>query len=175
MSCACWARVEAITVTNVAFERTRDYGLVRSIITHPAVFRATLLSDGTPAREEFVVPEDEGIWYVIAKEAGAPIGLYVFRPLNAFESSVHMALLPCAWGKRSRAVSLACAAWYAGQSGCELLAATVPAYNRLMHSLARRIGMTETAILPDSIRQRGQLCDQTIFTLRIQNHGSLLL
>ena len=90
-----------------------------------------------------------------------------FMPRSPIWYEAHMCLLPAAWGDQSREISLACARWFATESGCRKLTATVPQYNRLMHALASRIGMQRIGVLTESTLQGGRLCDQTIFGLSI--------
>lgn len=149
------------------FERTFDYDLARAIVTHPKLYRPSQLSDFAPERGAYRVVEDPAIWYVLARgAAGDPLGLFMFVPRSPVWWEVHLCFLPGGWG-RSRDISLACAHWFSEQTGCRKLSATVPAYNRLMHSLAARLGMERVGVLTASVRQAGRLCDQTIFSLSI--------
>jgi RimJ/RimL family protein N-acetyltransferase len=141
--------------------------LLRSIVTDRHIYRASVLSDYAPAPEQYQIPEEPGIWYVLARNESGVLGLFVFMPRTPLWSEVHMCLLPAAWGRGSAALCLACASWFAAQTECRVLTATVPAYNRPMLALAVRIGMRAVGVLPLSVLKQGMRRDQTIFWLAI--------
>ena len=150
---------------SLTFERSFDYELVRSLITHPKIYRPSLLADGYPSREEYRTPEGSHIWYVLARnEAGSPVGVFVFFPEAPERWDSHMALLPEAWG-RGEEICLACFEWLRRNTTCRVLLATVPDYNRLMIRLARRLGMQAVQVLPDSLSQNSILYGKTIYSL----------
>lgn len=152
----------------MTFERTFDYELVARIVTDPQIYRASVLSDFAPPAERYSVGADMDMWCVLPlTDERRALGVFIFDRNSPTWYEVHMCLLPAAWGKSSAALCLACAHWFADQSGCRCITATVPAYNRTTHALARRIGMRRVGVLERSIMQRGKLHDQTIYSLAV--------
>jgi RimJ/RimL family protein N-acetyltransferase len=153
-------------LSSLTFERSTDVELVRSLVTHPAVYRPGILADYAPAPGAWRAAENRGLWYVVARDDGAPLALYVFEWHSPVWCSVHLCFLPHAWG-RALDVSRAALGWLAQSSGCRKLTAAVPAYNRLTHALARRVGMETVGVLSASIPHGGRLHDQTIYAISI--------
>lgn len=150
----------------LTFERTADAELVRSIVTHPKVYRGSLLSDFAPARENYHVPTEPANWYLVARYAEEPLGVFVFCPYNPVWWEVHLAMLPLAWGIADE-LSHAMVRWLRENSPCKKLTATIPEYNRLTLALARRIGMSFIGTNSKSTLKDGSLRDQHIFGLEI--------
>ncbi len=156
-----------MTATSLTFERTFDYELVRSIVTHPKIYRPALLADGYPSRDQYRAPAGDQIWYVIPRNtAGSVLGVFVFFCETAERWAAHMALLPEAWGQGEQ-ICLALFAWLRQATTCRVLLASVPDYNRLMLRLARRLGMRAVQVIPRGISQRGISYDQTIFSISL--------
>lgn len=151
----------------VSFERTRDLALVRSIVTHPRVYRG-VLSDFAPTPEAYQPPDNESYWYLIPKRLNVPLGVFVFVPQSPVWWEAHMALLPQAWGEAAE-ISKAMVAWLAQHTSCRKITAHVPQYNRLMIHLAKRIGMTHVGVNTRSVRKNGTLHDQQIFGLEVNS------
>lgn len=150
----------------LTFERTHDAELVRSIVTHPKVYRGSLLSDFAPAREHYQVAADDANWYLIPRYAGEPLGVFVFCPYNPVWWEVHIAMLPQCWGIADE-VAQAMVRWMREHCPCKKITATIPDYNRLTLALARRIGMSFIGLNTKSTLKDGQLRDQHIFGLEL--------
>lgn len=72
-------------------ERTFDYELVNSILTHPEIYK-TIADDAAPPIEKYKTPESEEIIYLVA--AGEPIGVMIYHPTSSITVDCHVQVLP---------------------------------------------------------------------------------
>lgn len=148
----------------MTFERTRDYELVRAIVTHPQVYRPELLSDQAPRPEEWRASPE--LFYLLVREAGEALGVFVFAPETPERWDGHIAMRPAAWGRSTR-FCRGMVRWLAEHTACRELVARVPAYNRACLALMRRLDWTAAGIEPASIRRGGVLFDQFVFRKKV--------
>ena len=151
----------------MTIERSFDYALVREIVTHPKIYRRSLLSDSAPAREEWRAVEGERFWYIVPRLEGRPLGVIGFDSFDPECWIAHIAMLPEAWGARATEACLRTINWLAEHSPCKRFEAYAPVYNPLVAHLTWRIGMTRTGTKRASIARGGQLYDQAIFEKEI--------
>ena len=149
----------------IAFERSFDYELIRSILTHPRLWKY-LSDDYSPAPGDFYPQEHPSIWYVIVRdvhEKGADLlGLWMFVPQNGVCWEVHTALLPCAWGERGQLAARLLPMWMWYASHCRRIVTNVPASNRLALHFAYRAGMKVFGVNEASYLKNGVLLDQVM-------------
>jgi hypothetical protein len=148
----------------MTFERTTDWALVREILTDPAVY-PHISDDGSPAREDFQVVEHPSFLYVLVKDAGAVLGLWLFVPQSVACYEVHTCLLPRARGDRAKEAARQMADWLWANTPCQKLITSVPAYNRLALHFAKRAGMTQFGTNTRSYLKHGELHDQILLGL----------
>jgi len=145
----------------VTFERTRDYALVKSIITHPAVY-PYVSDDYSPAPKDFKPFEHDALWYVLVKDGEELLGLWMFSPESEICWKVHTCLLPNAYGERAKLAAKQMAKWIWDHTACLRIVTDVPEYNRLAYHFAKKAGMTEYGRNPKSYMKSGILYDQIL-------------
>lgn len=118
--------------------------------------------DSTPAPEAFQPNEHPLIWYVAAAESEEVQGIFTFIPQNAVCFEVHAAILPAAWGPRSREALRGAIAWMFENSPARRIVASIPAYNRLAIKLGRDAGMKAFGRNRDSFLKNAVLHDQLL-------------
>jgi len=143
----------------IQFERSSDYELIRSIMTHPRIYDK-IADDSSPAPADYHPPEHEAIWYVMVRDAGELLGLWMFCPQNAVCWEVHTCLLPAAWGDRGQAAARLLPEWIWENTCCRRIITNVPTTNRLALHFALKAGMRMFGVNPRSYLKRGVLCDQ---------------
>ena len=144
----------------IAFERTRNYDIVRRVMTHPQIW-PHISDDGSPSHQDYRPPEGEHIWYVLAWDNGEELlGLWMFHPQNAICWEVHTCLLPNAWGERAYTAARALPEWIWRHTPCRRIVTNVPSSNRLALRFALRAGMTIFGCNKASYLKHGRLCDQ---------------
>jgi RimJ/RimL family protein N-acetyltransferase len=146
------------------FERSIDYELIRSIITHPKLW-PYLSDDNSPAPEDWQPIRHEALWYVVVREietdaAGELLGLWMFVPQNSICWEIHTALLPSAWGERGQLASRLLAGWLWKNTPCRRVVTNVPASNGLALHFAHQAGMKIYGINEASYLKGGKLLDQ---------------
>ena len=149
----------------ITFERSFDYDLVRSIITHPRLW-PHLSDDFSPPAGEYRPQEHPAIWYVIVHdehERGEDLlGLWMFVPLNGVCWEVHTALLPVAWGEKGHIAALMLPSWIWEHTHCRRIVTNVPGSNRLALHFAYKAGMKVFGHNEASFLKGGVLYDQVM-------------
>lgn len=150
----------------MTFARTRDLALVREVLTHPTQTRmsaedATDVATWTPH-------DDERVWYITAiAPTQCPaftelLGIFTLIPQNAVCYEIHAALLPAAWGERTRLALRGALEYSWLHSPARRIVASIPAYNRLAIALGRDAGMTQFGVNEKSFQRHGILHDQVL-------------
>lgn len=153
----------------ITFERTTDYELVRSILTHPRIFDK-ISDDYSPPASEYRPIESEAVWYVIAKAhyvVGGfdTLGMWMFSPESGITWIVHTALLPCAWGDVGLEAARQLSDWIWKNSPCRRIITSVPSPNRLALHFALKAGMKIYGVNRASFLKNGVYCDQVCLGL----------
>jgi RimJ/RimL family protein N-acetyltransferase len=148
----------------IVFERTRDYALVRAILTHPAIW-PWIGDDFAPPIDQWQPVEDERIWYVVARERGGLLGLFLFLPQSAVCWECHVSMLPEAWGGGALRAGREVIPWLAAHTGCRRLVAQIAASNPRAIRYAEACGFTRFGINSKSFMKSGKLEDQVLLGL----------
>jgi RimJ/RimL family protein N-acetyltransferase len=147
----------------ITFERSTDYVLIRSILTHSRIYDK-ISDDYSPPREEYRPIRHEGVWYVVARDVHAEgadlLGLWMFHPQNGICWEVHTALLPVAWGAPGREAAQLLPGWIWRNTPCRRIVTNVPTTNRLALHFAVNAGMKIYGVNEASYLKNGRLCDQ---------------
>ena len=144
-------------------ERTKDFDLVKMVLTHPDIYRH-LSDDGSPPREMYRPLVDDSIIY-LAVYAGEPsllMGVFSFVPSNRATTEVHTSLLPHAWGTESRKACAEAIQWVWENTHFLRIITSVPDYNALALKLAKDAGLIEYGRNPKSYLKNGKLFDQIL-------------
>ncbi len=145
----------------VRFERTEDANLIRSIVTHPEIYKH-VSDDGSPAPEDFEPPVNKAVLHVLVFDDEELRGLFTFVQQNFIELEVHTTLLPVARGPFAREASRGVIRWV-WENTCYMRIIThVPAYNRLALAFAKRAGLIGFGVDQKSYLKNGKLWDQVL-------------
>ena len=150
------------------FERTFDYPLVRSLMTHPRVYR-WLQSDGAPPASEYRPPENPLLWYVLAYDGSELLGLFIFAPQTRVCWEAHICMLPSAWGFKSVRACQQVIPWFGRAVGCKKIVGSVPADNRCSLRIVRAAGGQLIGVNEASILRDGVLSDQILFGWKVSS------
>ena len=146
----------------ITVERTFDYGLVNSIMTHPAIY-PFISDDGSPSREQFRAPESDCIWYVLAKNDGQIIGLWMAIPLNAVTYEIHTNVLPDHRGKEALDAAKIALEWaWENIPNCQRIVTNIPRFNLPARVFALQSGLSRMGVNPKSFLKEGVLHDVTM-------------
>ena len=147
----------------MTFERTEDAERVCRILTERRCWE-TIRDDFTEA-PDFRPNADSRIWYVIAREDGRDLGLFIFVPRNTVLWEWHVAVLPWAWGFASRRAGRQAIEWFFEQTQCERLIGEIAEFNRCAIAYAQAMGMQQYGRNPRSFARHGRLWDVVLFGL----------
>lgn len=142
----------------MTIEPSRDYALIRSIITDPAIYGRTVDDYSVPV-EDFQPIQSDRVMYAIARDGEQLLGLFILVESNGIMLEIHTCLLPCAYGSKASLAALAILDWIWTHTRCQRLITNVPAHNRLAQRFALAAGMTVFGVNPLSFQYRGQLED----------------
>jgi RimJ/RimL family protein N-acetyltransferase len=150
----------------LTFERTADLELVRSILTHPRIYRH-VGDDFAPAVEDFRPLDDSRLWYVVVRDRDEVLGLLLYVPRSAVMWEAHISMLPAGWG---RAVEAAAGGfrWMWSQVPAVCFTAMIPVSNPLACRVAEAAGMELVGRIPRSFARGGRVVDQLFFSLSRQ-------
>jgi RimJ/RimL family protein N-acetyltransferase len=143
----------------IHIERSTDYGLIRAIMTQPALYKH-LSDDGSPPANEYRPIESDAIWYLVVWDANTLLGLWMLVPQNSICWEIHTALLPHAWGERAHRAAQVMLAWIWENTPCRRIITNVPVDNRLAFHFALDAGMEVYGKNEDSFLKGGKLLDQ---------------
>ncbi len=144
-----------------AFQRTNDYELVRGIITHPRVY-PHVSDDFSPAPDLYEPADHPALWYVLVREGGELLGMWMFAPQNFICWEVHMCMLPNGWGERGLEAARALEQWMWENTPCQRIVASIPIQNSLAVRFALKAGMEPFGLNPKSYQKGGVLQDQVL-------------
>jgi len=148
----------------VTVEPTQDEALLAQILLHPQVFHFRSLCDGI-SEECFKPPE--GL-YLVAKEGGAPLGVFYFHPQNPRMWQAHVAFLPTAWGGRqTREAARLAIQWLKKQTTCRKLLLLIPNFNQSAIQYIERLGGKHEATIRQGCVKQGVLAPELIYTLEV--------
>ena len=139
------------------FERTTDWELIKSIVTHPRIW--PWISDDLSCKPEEWQPLKNEVFYLKVSDQEGLLGIWCLRSCTSTCWEVHTCLLPRAYGN-SIAASKAAIRWVFVNTPCTRLITAVPSDNRLALRLARRAGMLEFGCNPKSFVKRGEFLSQ---------------
>lgn len=140
------------------FERSTDYGLIKGIITHPAIWNHAS-DDFSPTANEWEPHKSALIWYVLVKDGEDLLGLFMLVPENTICWKVHTCLLPIARGSKAKQAAEQGIHWVWANTPCLRLITDVPKYNRQASLFSRWAGMAEFGVNPKSYKKNGELQD----------------
>ena len=143
--------------------RTHDMELVRSIMSHPAIW-PHIHDDNTQDCE----PLDHEGFYWLAVSDGEPAGVFLVHATNSVCFEVHTCLLPRIWGQAATVAASLCKAWVFGNTDCEKIITHVPAYNQTALRFALRCGMKREGTNRASYLKDGKLMDQHLLGITKQ-------
>ena len=143
----------------ITFERSFDYELIRSVLTHPKIYRY-LADDQSPPAYEFCPQQHPAIWYVTVRDDRELLGLWMFVPQNGVCWEVHTALLPNAWGERGQLAARLLPDWMWRNTQCRRIVSNVPTTNRLALHFALKSGMRIYGVNEASFLKNEMLVDQ---------------
>ena len=155
------APLREVFAGTIRFERTRDMGLVKAIITVPEIYRH-VTDDGAPRPEDFTPMDHPAIWYVLAWDEDECLGAWTFMPANSTCWEVHTCLLPSAYMVKGRTAVAGrqVIQWIWDNTPCQRIITNVPSYNRLALRFAERAGMVVMGVNVRSFMKNGELLDQ---------------
>lgn len=139
--------------------RTFDMGIVRHIMTHRRVY-PHLSDDGSLPADQFQPMANDAIFYLLARDDKAPLGVFMLVPHNTVCYEVHTCMLPRAWGGPAQRAAFEGTLWMFNHTKCTRIITNVPAYNTLAKRFAEDCGMTQFGINPKSFLKNGVLYDQ---------------
>ncbi len=146
----------------ITIQETRDFGIIRSILTDPSVYESSR-ADGALAPAEFKPCEHEGVWYALVLRESAPVGVWMLVPHSAICYEIHTALLPVVRGKDAVIAAQLMKQWVWDNTPCLRLITNVPAFNRRTAMFCRIVGMKQFGLNEKSFMKNGRLHDQLMF------------
>jgi RimJ/RimL family protein N-acetyltransferase len=143
----------------VKFERSKDWPLIKSIVTDPKIY-PWVSDDFSPKREAWEPIQDPAVWYVVVRDSDSVLGLWMLVPDNSICWKIHTCILPSAWGQKARLAAKELGPWVWDATPAMRVNTDVPAYNRLAYKFALVAGLKQFGVNPKSVMKNGKLHDQ---------------
>ena len=140
------------------FEWAEDLELVRTVITHARLYDA-ISDDFSPSREDYRPPVSPAIRYLLVRDGGEFLGLWMCVAHSEIVLEVHTCLLPRAWGRRAAIAARECAEWLWRHTKAQRIITAAPSCNPLAIAFAKRAGMEQYGRNPRAYQKRGELHD----------------
>lgn len=144
-------------------ERTHDMELVKSIMSHPAIFPH--IHDDSVT--ECAPIDHEGLFWMLVSD-GEPAGVFLVHAHNSACFEMHTCLLPRIWGKDAAHAAQLLLAWAFNDTQCQKMITAVPSYNRAAIRFAKAGGMTQEGVNRASFLRNGELIDQIMLGITKQ-------
>lgn len=143
--------------------RTFDVDLAYAIATTPDIWD-TIAEDGQdPAG---YVPDVESACYLVVREDGKLIGLYIFRRVNAITTEIHPMVLPKHRKQYSIAASKAVIAWFwENAPWCQKIIGWVPTLYPNVRKHGEAVGFELEGTNVQSYMKGGEVYDQWLLGL----------
>ena len=141
----------------VTFRESREWEVIKAIVTHPKVYPA-VSDDFSPPAEKWEPIQANVAHYLLVWDQGELLGLWAFYERSPITWEVHTCLLPLSYGKRAQEAASEMATWIWVNTRCLRLVTEVPDYNRLALRFARAAGMVEYGFNEKSYMKNGHLC-----------------
>jgi len=146
----------------MTFERTANYPLLGELLRNPSLY-PFLCDDYSPPIDEAAVAENDGIWYVLARdERGELLGFWLLAPHSAICWEIHTVM---ALDRRALAALrelIGPGGWLWKNTPCLRLVTNVPAWNGIALRFGLRGGLSEYGRNPESFMKGGRLFDQIL-------------
>lgn len=146
----------------IRFEPTKDYALVRRVLTHPKIW-PHLADDFSGSPADFQPIDNLAtIGYVAVWDGAELCGVFTFAYQNAICWEIHCALLPQAWGFRSKRIARELARWIWHSTACRRLVATIAESNEPALRFAMEAGFEVIGVNHASVQRGGTLEDRVL-------------
>jgi hypothetical protein len=140
----------------VTIEPSRDFELIRDVMTHPKVW-ARGSDDYSGRPQDFQPSRDERILYLVAKDGGRPLGIWMLTPENGVCLQVHTCFLPSAFHSQVLTSVKLALEWTWAKTRVQRIITKVPAFNIPAARLAREAGMERFGCSPREFCKDGTL------------------
>lgn len=147
-----------MTTDTIRVERTRDYGDVLAVVTHPRVWKAW--SGGGEVTDD-IPPVPEREYWLIASDAYGPFGAIRFEHRNTVAVEGHFGFQPRAWGLKAFTAAQAAHEWLFTATPYRKIIGFTPACNRLALRFCARLGYEAEGL----IRGACETGDMVVFGL----------
>lgn len=140
-------------------ERTFDYELVDSILTHPEIYK-TIAPDHAPSPKEFKATRHESVLYLIGTSEKGVVGLFTLKPKNRYVYHGHVQVLPEMRKEYSIEFGESLRVWIEKNTIIKRVSAEIPHLYPNVKDFALKMGFEIEGINRKSYLKHGELHDQ---------------
>jgi RimJ/RimL family protein N-acetyltransferase len=115
------------------------------------------------------------VCFVLVSEDGEDIGAFMFVPYNSISYELHTAFLPGHRGRKVIEAALLTMEYLFTQTPCRKVMTRIPENNRRAVVMARMCGMSQEGLDRKSFLKGGQLLDQHVFGLCLDDAREMKL
>jgi len=148
----------------MVIERTRDWQLIKRIVTDRSVY-PKISDDRSPCADCWEPCKDEAMYYLLAKNKEDILGIFAVFQMNGVTFNVHTCLLPHSYGEKAARAAKELIDWVFSNLDCRRLVTEVPEFNKLALRFAQHAGMEKYGFNPGSYLKNGHLYGITLLGL----------
>ena len=153
----------------IRLERSKDYRLIRDIITHPRLY-PWIKSDDHPPAEKFWPAETDTIHYMLAYNDAELLGVVMVHPIHTLATwEIHHCIMPIGWPSVDKiAEEVFLYLWT--ETPCQTAVGFTPVCNKLACRFALRVGMHKVGVISNGYRKDGRLYDIMVTERTLECH-----
>lgn len=138
-------------------ERTQDAELIKSVVTHDAIW-PHVSEDGVP-RETWEPLFNDSVYQLVIYDDEGLGGCFILVPQSSVCWEVHTCILPAHRGWKAREATRLCAEWMFANTKCLHIITKVPSYNRPAYKLAIDSGLKNIGLIKSAWVHDGEVHD----------------
>lgn len=148
----------------ITIEPTRNYELIKQILTTPILFEE-IKDDGGCNPEDFI--PNPSYLYLLAKKEDEILGIIFLHDINSVCAQGHVNILPQFWGKRYDEAVIKSLEWLKNNTHVKKVIASIPEDCLQVREAAKRWGFIQEGFSPKSVKRRGRLQGQYLLGTEI--------
>jgi hypothetical protein len=141
----------------MTFDESKDWDLIRSIVTHPSILPH--LQDDFAKDKPWEPIDHPTVHYRLIKDGDEVIGLFIVCTVSPILWLIHQMFLPCAYGFRSKRAGREFAEWGWKNTEVQRVIGEIVESNTLALRYAKQAGWIEYGRNPKAMMKDGRLQD----------------
>jgi hypothetical protein len=154
----------------MTFERSTNYDLIGALIRNSKLW-PFISDDFSPEMQDFEPDQNQDLWYVLAKDGDALLGLFALIPRSAIVYEFHSVMPLNPQALIAIRELLGPNGWLWNHTPCLRAITSVPEHNPIARRFGRRAGLEQFGFNPHSYLKNGTLQGQYLLGISKPTNG----